>query len=188
MTLRDEELFTARAEGLRLMPYRCPAGKLTIGWGHNIEDNGISLTIAEQLLREDLANARKELSNNFVWLASVSYVWQEILTDMCFNLGITRLKTMKRFLSALAQKDYNTALAEMIDSAWFEQVGCRSKMLFVAGVKNIHLETAIRQMPDNADVHRIFKQEFTLWYYRWQEDGKPHSARALKLASLYGIR
>ena len=29
-------------EGWRLKPYRCTAGKLTIGYGRNIEDKGIT--------------------------------------------------------------------------------------------------------------------------------------------------
>jgi len=29
-------------EGLKLKPYHCPAGKLTIGVGRNLEDKGIS--------------------------------------------------------------------------------------------------------------------------------------------------
>ena len=31
-----------RHEGLRLKPYRCTAGKLTIGIGRNLDDCGIS--------------------------------------------------------------------------------------------------------------------------------------------------
>ncbi|MBP5593653.1 MAG: hypothetical protein J6X75_05780, partial [Clostridia bacterium] len=45
--------FTKLAEGLRLKPYRCPAGKLTIGYGRNIEDMGISETEAEMLFDND---------------------------------------------------------------------------------------------------------------------------------------
>lgn len=37
-------------EGLRLKPYRCPAGKLTIGIGRNLEDKGITEKEAVMLL------------------------------------------------------------------------------------------------------------------------------------------
>ena len=37
-------------EGLRLFPYKCSVGKLTIGYGRNIEDTGISKEEAETLL------------------------------------------------------------------------------------------------------------------------------------------
>ena len=45
---------TKQFEGLRLKPYNCPSGHLTIGYGHNLEANGITLEIAEELLKTDL--------------------------------------------------------------------------------------------------------------------------------------
>ncbi|MFD2234837.1 glycoside hydrolase family protein, partial [Phaeospirillum tilakii] len=44
-----------RDESLRLKPYRCPAGKLTIGIGRNLDDVGISREEAETLLDHDIA-------------------------------------------------------------------------------------------------------------------------------------
>ena len=41
-----------RHEGLRLEPYTCTAGKLTLGVGRNIEDRGISKETAMQMLDE----------------------------------------------------------------------------------------------------------------------------------------
>jgi lysozyme len=44
-------------EGLRLVGYRCPAGKATVGYGHTKKarvGQRISMERAEQLLREDL--------------------------------------------------------------------------------------------------------------------------------------
>ena len=43
-------------EGLRLGVYRCPAGKLTIGVGRNLEDRGITEEEAYYLLRNDIAD------------------------------------------------------------------------------------------------------------------------------------
>ena len=42
-----------RHEGLRLTPYRCPAGRLTIGVGRNLEEKGISEQEAMVLLEND---------------------------------------------------------------------------------------------------------------------------------------
>lgn len=36
-------------EGLRLDPYQCPAGKWTIGYGHNLEANGLTADEAKQV-------------------------------------------------------------------------------------------------------------------------------------------
>jgi len=40
-------------EGLRLKPYHCPAGKLTIGIGRNLEDKGITEKEALMLLENE---------------------------------------------------------------------------------------------------------------------------------------
>jgi lysozyme len=47
-------------EGLKLEPYLCPAGKLTIGIGRNLEDRGISIDEAQYLLMNDISRCRKE--------------------------------------------------------------------------------------------------------------------------------
>ncbi len=43
-----------RHKGLKLKPYRCTAGKLTIGVGRNLDDCGISQTEAYVLLENDI--------------------------------------------------------------------------------------------------------------------------------------
>ena len=66
-----------RHEGLRLKPYRCTAGKLTIGIGRNLDDCGISQTEAYLLLENDIRNCEKQFWMRFlrftaVWMKSVS--------------------------------------------------------------------------------------------------------------------
>jgi lysozyme len=56
-------------EGLRLNVYQCTAGKNTIGYGRNLDDNGISKDEADFMLRNDVKettvmNAIKEKSKN----------------------------------------------------------------------------------------------------------------------------
>ena len=65
MNLEKAKSYTKRFEGLRLKPYLCPAGKLTIGYGYNLEDNGITEEIAVLLLDKTLKNAEKEISAKF---------------------------------------------------------------------------------------------------------------------------
>ena len=45
-----------RHEGLRLKPYRCSAGKLTIGIGRNLDDCGISQSETYVMLINDIMN------------------------------------------------------------------------------------------------------------------------------------
>ena len=52
-------------EGLCLKPYRCSAGKLTIGVGRNLDDNGISKQEALFLFKNDVALAEKSCRQAF---------------------------------------------------------------------------------------------------------------------------
>jgi lysozyme len=56
-------------------------------------------------------------------------VRQRVLANMCFNLGISRLKGFVRMLSALRRKDFAAAAREMRSSKWAEQVGARAERL-----------------------------------------------------------
>ncbi len=115
-------------EGERLHPYRCPAGRLTIGVGRNIEDNGISRDESRMLLRNDIERSRRELST-FAFSRKLCPVREAVLLDMLFNLGLTRFKSFRKMLVALGQGDYNKAAEEMVNSFWYNQVGNRAKRL-----------------------------------------------------------
>ena len=115
-----------RHEGLKLKPYVCPAGKLTIGIGRNLEANGISEEEALFLLRNDLEWVKAGLDRNVPWWRSLDEVRQAVLQNMAFNLGIGGLLGFKKFLSALQNGVYTTAAAEMLDSRWADQVGPRA--------------------------------------------------------------
>ena len=117
--------YIRRYEGLRLKPYTCPAGHLTVGYGHNLE-NGIPIHIAEELLRADISCAQTEVGGNFPWADELDEVRQFVLVDMCFNMGLAKLLTFKKFLAALAKKEYQAAAKEMLNSRWAAQVGRRA--------------------------------------------------------------
>jgi len=120
---------TESFEGLKLKPYMCPAGKLTIGYGHNLDDNGITQEVAEILLKTDLAHARMEVTAKLPFIGKLSEARQFVLVDMCFNMGISRLMTFKKMLAALERGDYKTAAKEMLDSRWAFQVKNRAVKL-----------------------------------------------------------
>ena len=61
---------------------------------------------------------------------------QEILINMMFNMGRPRLSKFKNFNIALIEQDWIKASEEMIDSAWYRQVGNRAKRL-VERMKNV---------------------------------------------------
>ena len=115
-------------EGLRLKPYRCKAGKLTIGVGRNLEDKGLTEQEALFLLRNDIAEAELQLTQ-YDWYTSLSPIRQKVLIDMAVNLGMGSLLDFKHMIAALGRKDYKSAAGEMVNSRWYGQVGTRSKRL-----------------------------------------------------------
>lgn len=116
-------------EGMRLDMYKCSAGKWTIGVGRNIEDRGISETEAMYLLHNDIRSCYQELQRNFNWFEELNTSRQEVLVNMCFNLGISRLMSFVKMLRALKKGEYVKAAYEMRDSKWYDQVGSRAERL-----------------------------------------------------------
>lgn len=112
-------------EGLRLKPYHCSEGKLTLGVGRNIEDFGISKEEALHLLENDINRCLQEL-RNFAFFAGLDQVRQEVVLSMIFNLGAARFAGFSKMLKALEVGNYRTASIEMLDSRWAKQVGARA--------------------------------------------------------------
>jgi lysozyme len=114
-----------RHEGLRLKPYLCTADKLTIGYGRNLDDMGISEDEALYLLQNDIDACYSEL-NVFNWFQELDQVRQEALVDMRFNLGLPRFLSFKKMIARLIAKEYSQAAEEIINSLYAKQVGDRA--------------------------------------------------------------
>ena len=125
-----------RHEGFRSKPYTDTVDKLTIGYGRNLDDMGISEAEADAMLSADIrraqADVRAVLSPDgpmdprdpragglgaFRWAA---------LVNMAFNLGRTRLSGFKNIIAAVEAGDWDRAADEALDSRWARQVGHRS--------------------------------------------------------------
>jgi len=115
-----------RHEGLRLQPYRCSEGKLTIGVGHNLDDNGISEDIAMTMLEEDV-EACMDALHTFEWFHRLNTVRKNAMIDMMFNLGLPRFSGFRRMIMAMEAGDYVEAASEARDSLWYKQVGSRAE-------------------------------------------------------------
>ncbi len=121
------------ADGLHIA-YRCPAGKLTIGYGHNLDFNpvpglGVGSRLNEEqarrLLEADVLDVQKRMEGCLPWTAGMDAARYCVLVNLAFNIGIGGLLQFKRMLAALKAKDYATAVAEMLDSKWATDVGPR---------------------------------------------------------------
>ena len=117
-----------RHEGFRRKPYLCSAGRQTIGYGRNLSDVGISEAEAEWLLSRDIDKATELLKSEPFW-AGLDDVRRAVLQDMVVNLGWAGFLKFARLRAALTAARYDTASAEMLDSAWRRQVPERAKRL-----------------------------------------------------------
>jgi len=118
-------------EGIRFTPYKCTAGRLTIGVGRNIEDKGITEQEALYLLDNDIAECTRDLANNL--FKGMFYSFPEniksVLINMRFQLGYSGFRNFKKMIKAFHDWDFAEAAKQMRDSKWFEQVPKRAKEL-----------------------------------------------------------
>ena len=162
-------------EGYRMKVYKCTAGKRTIGYGWNLDSkkmnkatindfnhiqNNIRLLIplwksgqsqmpldlAEKILIAQAKQAKKEAQNSIKKFESLCSNRQDVLIDMCFNLGITRFKKFKQFIKAINNKDYQEAKKQMQDSRWYHQVGKRAKSLCLMMEQDIDFKQALKDL------------------------------------------
>lgn len=125
MDLEAFEKHLVWAEAEKLFPYRCSAGKLTIGVGRNLDDRGITQEESRFLLANDIAIVLKDCENLDYW-DDLDPVRKLVIADMVFNLGYSRFLRFVKLNAAMRIKDYTLAALEMKDSQWYKQVGRRA--------------------------------------------------------------
>jgi lysozyme len=118
-------------EGLKLKPYADPIRPhiLTIGIGRNLTDDGISAAEARLLCINDIVGVARTLDARVPWWRGLTDGRQNVLAEMCFNLGWGTLATFHHFLACLEHGDCAGAAREMLASRWATQVGQRAAAL-----------------------------------------------------------
>lgn len=77
-------------ETLQLKAYKCPAGVLTIGYGHTRgvkEGQVITKVQADVLLKGDILNVENSLNSMSITFTQGQF---DALVDFCFNLGMVK--------------------------------------------------------------------------------------------------
>ena len=116
-------------EGLRLDKYMDSRGFPTIGYGHLIEPgesmpNRISQQKADELFDEDYAH-HKAAAKKIPGYDKASAMQKAALIDLTFNMGPAWADGFPAFKKAFAAGNYEQAGNELIDSAYYSQVGRR---------------------------------------------------------------
>lgn len=162
-------------EGLKLKPYRCPAGKLTIGVGRNYEDNpltpqeqirlfgkampqkdlyeslnkGITREQAIYLLERDIQHSTRDARALVPNFDSLSEQRQFVLIDMAFNMGRSSLATFRNTLRMINEGKFVEASSNMLKSKWATQVKNRARRLAVMMRDNLYHDQVTDKMIKN---------------------------------------
>ena len=69
---------------------------------------------------------REELEDTYFWFRALNEARQDAMIDICFNLGLTRLRGFVKALEAMSREQFDIAADEFMDSRWSQQVGNRA--------------------------------------------------------------
>ena len=116
-------------EGFRSTVYECTEGYETIGYGFAIKDLKLDEDIAELILIRKLADLVARIKETFPWTKDAPEVIQDVVVDMCYQLGINGFSKFKKTIYLLETEQYQEASVEMLDSLWAKQTPNRAKEL-----------------------------------------------------------
>jgi lysozyme len=108
-------------EGTRNLPYEDEAENLTIGIGHLLS-KPISDAAINQIFEDDISEAIDELDKFFPGWRNHDRTRQNVLAELCFNMGPQRLAGFRLMWAALDARDYVEAAKQLLDSRWRRQV------------------------------------------------------------------
>ena len=141
MTITDDlRNLLIRHEGLKLRPYKCPAGRDTIGYGHNMEakplpdhmrdylaEHGeITRDMAEDLLADDIAGAIRDCRSLYHRFDTFGDRRKWALIDFLFNVGLRTARTFANTNRAINRGDWEAAAQGFEKSLWYRQVNHRA--------------------------------------------------------------
>jgi len=126
-------------EGVKYEVYLDHLGYKTFGIGHLVvagdDEYGadVGYKVSEERVNAvfdtDVEKYISESKKVFPDLEDLPEEAQQVIVNMCFNMGAPRLGKFKKFIAAVNDGNWNTAAVEMMDSRWATQVGARAERL-----------------------------------------------------------
>jgi len=123
-------------EGFRDTLYLDTLKKATIGYGHLVTDEDnfeegkqYPKEILLALFEKDFEKAQNGADQLVGHITELHIEAKNIVTEMIFQLGTQGVRNFKNMLSALAERDYQRASLEMLDSRWHKQTKNRCESL-----------------------------------------------------------
>jgi lysozyme len=116
-------------EGFRGRPYKCTAGKTTIGYGRNLDDEPLTQVEGEYLLVRRLNKLEADCRMSVPNFRFLSPLRQEVLVEMAYQLGLGGLLKFVKMFNAIGLDDFITASNQMLNSKWAGQTPARANTL-----------------------------------------------------------
>ena len=116
-------------EGFRSTVYQCTEGYDTIGYGFAIKDLVLDEDIAELILLRKLEKLQHRIASVFGWWYNRPKTVKNVVTNMCYQLGISGFSKFKKTIYLIETEQYEEASIEMLDSLWHRQTPDRAKEL-----------------------------------------------------------
>ncbi len=126
MSLLDE---IKKHEGYRKSVYKCTEGYDTIGYGFAIKDLELTEDVCDIILQQKLDKLNKILNERFCWYPISPLAIQDVVINMCYQLGVSGFSKFKKTIYYLETEQYEEASSEMLDSLWAKQTPNRAKEL-----------------------------------------------------------
>jgi len=117
------------SEGYRARVYKDTLGIDTIGYGFAIKDLELDEDICDMILDKKLNKLIKDVDNKFSFMDDIAVEAQDVVYEMCYQLGINGFSKFKKTIAYLRDENYKMAAIEMLDSRWAKQTPNRAKRL-----------------------------------------------------------
>ena len=117
------------SEGFSSKVYKCTEGYDTIGYGFAIKDLVMDEDIAEIILERKLKSLVSRVNKKFPFVEDLPESIQEVVYEMCFQMGLSGFSKFKKTIQLLRLGDYKASSVEMLDSRWAKQTPNRAKRL-----------------------------------------------------------
>ena len=116
-------------EGFSSTVYQCTEGYDTIGYGFAVKDLYLSKEICNKILKQKISELKLKISQKFDWFKDSPDQVQEVVINMCYQLGVTGVSKFRKAISAMQEGEWSEAADEMLDSLWARQTPNRAKEL-----------------------------------------------------------
>ena len=116
-------------EGFSPVVYKCPNNFDTIGYGQRVKYLKVTEEEAEKWLIKEVKELKKRIASTFGWWYNSPDEVKDVVTNMCYQLGVSGFSKFKKTIYLLETEQYEEASIEMLDSLWAKQTPNRAKEL-----------------------------------------------------------